>query len=480
MFLLRGGEFAPYRSLLWEINMSLRSKVLHGGLYLVIREGMGMAISLGGVLLLTRAIGPEQYGLFAAAFGLFYYFQNIGQLGVGVYLVRREGEEEPEVYHQAFTLLLVLGIGGLLLALLAFPLLEGWIRIDGFGPTSQVLFLSLPVVLVNQVPLARLERQLEYKRVASIELVGQILYYLVALPLAFQGAGAWAPVAGWCAQQLQTLGLLYWTTKYRPRFYWQWNSLKQMLGYSISFSVAGWTWQARTLINPLIVGRYAGAEAVGFVALASRMVEVLSFVKTATYRVSIAALAHLQSDRSRLRQAVSEGMGLQILALGPLLVVVSWVGTWILPILFGPRWLPAMDIYPFIAVSVLSNAIFNMHSSALYVLQRTWEVTIFHVVNIAIFAGGAVLLVPRLGLVGFGWADVMTLFSYIIIHVYLAREVGSPDYRLAGMWWGAFAIALFAHQLGWWVAFGLVVVALLPETHQRLGDYIKILRGAKA
>ncbi len=80
--------------------MSLRSKVLQGGFYLAIRQGMGMLISLVGVLMITRAIGPEQYGLYASAFGLFYYLQNVSQLGIGVYLVRQaEVTEATEAKH---------------------------------------------------------------------------------------------------------------------------------------------------------------------------------------------------------------------------------------------------------------------------------------------------------------------------------------------------------------------------------------------
>ncbi len=456
--------------------MSLRSKVLRGGFYLVVREGIGMAVSLGGILLLTKAIKPEGYGLYTTAYGIFYYFQNLSQLGVGTYLVRREGEEELKVYHQAFTLLLLLGIGAMSLGLLGHPLIEEWLKIKGVGSITQVLFLGLPIVLLQQVPLARLERHLDYKQVASIELAGQIVYFAVALPLAFQGYGAWSPVAGWWFQQVQTTGLLYWRSKYRPQLYWQWDLVKPMFVYSVSLSASSWGWQLRTLVNPLIVGRYAGVEAVGFVALANRMVETLSFAKTVTFRISIAALAQLQGDRQRLRKAVTEGMGLQVLALGPLLVIVAWVGPWLIPLLFGSEWRSAMAVYPFIALSSLTNSVFSMHSAALYVLARNWEVTVYHLLYIALFAGAAFVLVPRLGLVGYGWAETATIASYISLHTYLVREINSPDYWLVGLWWGAFAITLFTHQLGWWTAIGLVVVFLLPQTRQRLGDYITTIR----
>ena len=460
------------------MSKSLRTQVLRGGTFLVIRQGLGVIIGLGGVLLLTRAIGPEKYGLYAACLNIFGYVQSLSQLGIEIFVVRREGEEDSQVYHQAFTLLLLLGLGGMLLSLLGLPLLSQWVRLDGFSSVAGVIFLGLPLVLLSQVPLARLERRLDYKRVAVIELGSQLIYYLVALPLAFQGAGVWAPVAGWCTQQIQTVGLLFLISRYRPRLCWNPDLIKQMLSYSVGYSASSWVWQLRNLVNPLVVGRYAGAEAVGYVALAIRLVEVLSFVKGATWRLSIAALGRLQGDPIRLGKAVSEGMSLQILALGPLLVAASWVSPLILPLLFGDRWLPVIQIYPFIALSYLSNAMFNMHSSVLYVLQKNWEVTAFHVVHIILFAGASLLLVPRFSsIVGYGWGEVVALASYAVIHIFVVRNISSPDYRLPMLWWSASAAALFVYQLGWWSALGLVIIAFLPSTYQQIGYYIKSLRG---
>lgn len=460
------------------MSKSLRTQVLRGGTFLVIRQGLGVIIGLGGVLLLTRAIGPEKYGLYAACLNIFGYVQSLSQLGIEIFVVRREGEEDSQVYHQAFTLLLLLGLGGMLLSLLGLPLLSQWVRLDGFSSVAGVIFLGLPLVLLSQVPLARLERRLDYKRVAVIELGSQLIYYLVALPLAFQGAGVWAPVAGWCTQQIQTVGLLFLISRYRPRLCWNPDLIKQMLSYSVGYSASSWVWQLRNLVNPLVVGRYAGAEAVGYVALAIRLVEVLSFVKGATWRLSIAALGRLQGDPIRLGKAVSEGMSLQILALGPLLVAASWVSPLILPLLFGDRWLPVIQIYPFIALSYLSNAMFNLHSSVLYVLQKNWEVTAFHVAHIILFAGASLLLVPRFSsIVGYGWGEVVALASYAVIHIFVVRNISSPDYRLPMLWWSASAAALFVYQLGWWSALGLVIIAFLPSTYQQIRYYIKSLRG---
>jgi len=423
-----------------------------------------MLISFGGVLLLTRAIGPGAYGLYAAVLGVYTYLLNFGQLGIGVYLIRREGDVTSEDYHQAFSLLLLLGISIEVLGILVLPLIADWMHLEGFIPVAVAIFVGLPLNLLTLPPLAKLERALNYGQVALVELGGQIAYYLVALPLAFSGFGVWAPVVGWWCQQLLMVGLLYKITGYRPHWHWEPARLRSMTSYGLGFSASIWVWQLRSLVNPLIVGRYAGAEAVGFIALAIRLVEHLSFVKGAGWRLSIAALAKLQEDRARLTEALTEGMRLQILGVGPLLLGFALVGPWLMPILFGAQWAPVMEIFPFIALGYLVNALYGLHSSALYVLKRNWNVTIFHLVHVALFIGGAWLLVARLGIIGYGWAEIVALMSYGVIHFQLMKYVGNPEYRVAGIWAFAFALALFWQRFGVLAFLPLLGVLAWPES----------------
>jgi O-antigen/teichoic acid export membrane protein len=446
--------------------MSIRSKVFQGGAYLALRQGLGTIVGLGGILVLTRIIGPKNYGLYVTSVGVLGYLQAITQWGIEIYLVRQQGEELEQVYHQAFTLLLILGCTGTTIALLGLPLLEGWVQIEGFSSIARVLFLGLPITLLGRVPMARLERALNYRRIALIDLGCQLTYYIVALILAYYGLGVWALVGGWWIQQLLNLVLLYKSADYHPQFYWNLSLVKPMLNYGLGFSASMWIWQLRELVNPLIVGRFAGAETVGYLALAIKIVQTLSFVKDATWRLSIAALGRLQGDRARLLKAIDEGMSLQAMALGPLLVGFGIVSPFLLPFLFGPQWLPVLKIYPFVALSYLVNAIFNLHSSVLYVLQKNWEVAIFHLVHVILFGGASLLLVPHLGLEGYGWAEIIAFPSYLLLHLWLLANVGKPNYTLPTMWFIAFAIPLFGWRLGLW-AWSFTVLPLFWSKTRR-------------
>jgi len=459
---------------------NLRTAVLRGGTYLAFRQGIGIFIATAGSLALTRAIGPEAYGVWWTALGIYIYLNQVGQCGMQVYLVRREegsDEDGSGEEDRAFTLLLLSGCVCGSVALLSLPLLDLWVRVEGFLPLALVLFAGLPANMLRVVPRARLERTLNFRSLAAVDLSGQVISYAVALPLAFGGFGPWAPLAGWWAETIFCTALLYRASAYRPRLRWDRRRVGVMLRYGVGFTASSQVWQLRNLVNPLVVGRFAGAEVVGLVALTVRLVDQLSFAKNAAWQLSIAALARVQTQRDRLRKAIREGTSLQLAVLGPTLALFGLAAPFVVPLLLGSSWLPLLGLYPFVALGVLSNAMFNLQSSALYVLRDNWRVAAFNAVNVLLFAGAAAVLVPRLGLPGYGWAEIAALPSYALLHAFAAARLGRPGYARAGTWFAASAVCLFAPQIGPWAWAAIAVPLLLPATRQELTGSLAAILG---
>jgi len=451
--------------------MRLREQVLRGGTYLILRQGLGVVIGAAGILVLTRIIGPAAYGEYATAFALSAYLASVSQLGLGVWLIRHPGELPSSHCDTAFSLLLVLSAAGIALGLLSILLLRPWLPVENFGLLAAALVAGLPVQLAAVVPMARFERALDYGRVARIEIGGRAACYLAALPLAGAGFGAWAAVAGWWSEQLVVLAAVYWASGFRPRWLWDRALAREMVGYGLGYSGATWIRQLGNLINPLLLGRFLGAEGVGYAALAIRIVESLSFAAIATLRLSLSALARVQQDRARLTQAITEGTRLQLAALGAPLVGFAWASPWLLPWLFGDRWTPVLEIYPFIALYYLTHAMFNLHLSVLSVLKHNREVAVINATNVALVAAGVGVLVWKFGLAGYGWGLALGLLSCAVARHYVVKLVGRPDYGLAILWWAAAALAVFAAELGPWTALGLVAALLWPGTRRELRKY---------
>lgn len=457
----------------------LRAAVLRGGMHMTARQGVGLLLRVGSFLLLTRFLGPVQSGLFAAPANMFVYLLKVGEWGVPVYLVRSEEADREGTYHQAFTLALLLGLGVALLTLALLPLIEGWVGLEGFGSMARVMFAMLPVALVGQVPRARLERRLDFRAASRIDLMVLGANYAVSLPMAAAGFGAWAPVSGWCFGHVANAVLGFRAARYSPRLYWNGPEAGRMLRYGLTYTAAEFVRNLRSLVLPLIVAPYAGAQAVGYVFITARLLDALVFVQQIVYRIAMAALARVQSDHARLRSAVSEGIGLQVLAVGPFLVAFAWAGGWVVHLTLGSRWLPVLDLYPFMALALLTQGVFGFHASVLHVLKRNVDVAIARVVDTTLFALGALWLVPRVGAVGFGLADLLSLASGAVLHAMLSRAIGSPDYRLAAVWWAAFGLALFYPYVGWWAGAGLAGIALWPATWRQLARLLAAVRGGR-
>ncbi len=444
-----------------------------------LRLAAGAGIGLVGISLLTRFIGPTNYGIFIAAHAILVYFITMTECGIGVYLIRLE-RDSPEDFHQALTLLVLFSLVGVLLGVPVAFLLEHFWGLHEVRTAVIVMVLGLPLVHIVKVPMARLERALDYRRVAMIELIGNLAYYVVALPLAYRGAGLAAPIAGWWAQQLTQLAQLY-GTDFRPRFIWRPAIIKRMVAFGAPYSVTQVLMALRDLVNPLVVGHFLGPSGVGYVALALKIVQQLGIVRTATARISVAAFARVQGEPARLARALTEGMFLQIIAVGPLLCAFSLIAPMVIPFVFGPKWIPISQIYPWLAVAAMITSIFQLHISVLTVLAMNYQHAVSYLVRLILLFVLAAILVSRLGTAGFGMAELASLPLFcLLLHHWVSTRVRPLHYTRAMVWLFAFSLPLFATYLGNAAWLSLIIPLLWSPTRRELFGIVHLLRPRKA
>ena len=165
------------------------------------------------------------------------------------------------------------------------------------------MFLATPLAFATTISTVTLERAVDFRRIAAIELVTQ----LGNVGIALTGARVWAPVAGlWAAICVGAL-LTFAFGHYRPRLLWDTARVRNMLTFGIRFAASSWVFQLRQLFNPLLIGPYLGAKAVGVYALTTRIVEALTFVKAIAWRMSLAAFGQIGGSKGRIAAIVAKG-----------------------------------------------------------------------------------------------------------------------------------------------------------------------------
>lgn len=421
----------------------LSALTTRGGIYLGVRYGFGVLVSLGNMLVLTRWIGPHAYGVFVTVLGLTSFLAALARGGVDTYLVRMEAAPDKRTYDVATTV--ILGISVVLVGTGAalVPLLAHWYGNREFMAAYLVTLLTIPLAGLAGPPTAKLERELDFRAVATVELGGQLLALAVSVVLAWRGFGLWAPVTGLLAWQAWAAAGAFRAAGLRPGVAVDRLLVRTMLGFGIGYSTSLRVWQLRTLVNPLLVGRFAGAEGVAFVALAIRIAEGLGFIRIAAGRLAIAGLSRLQNDRARFQAALESALQLQVLTLGPLLCLFALAAPVIVPRVLGVRWMPSLQVYPFVAAGVLVNALYNLRASALFVAGESWVVLRAYAWHVALLMIGTVLLLPRLGIQGYGWAELAACGAYVTFHTGVAR-IAPVSLKRLGLLLSVFATPLFS------------------------------------
>ncbi len=460
---------------------SLRTSAIQGGAYLAAREVAGIALRAGGIVVVTRLIGPSSYGIYSAAAAFAALIATIAQMGLEVYLIRQPEEPSETLYHQVFSFLLVVSVGMAALGIGVSVALSHFV--GGIAPGQRIfmlLMLSVPLNVLWAPAQAKIERAFGYKRMAWLELSGDTVFYAVAVTLAVTGAGGWSLAIGFVAWQGWLLLGSFWLADLRPRWSWSGATVRDLIRHGTPYASTGATTVAKGLINPIVVGRFYGSTGVGYVALALRLIDTLGFAQRATWRLGLVALSKVRDQTDRLVRGIEQGMALQLLATAGPILGACVLANWAIPFAFGHEWGPMIPVFAWLAVGRITTAPLTVEFAVLYGASRNTEVAIGTVINLVTTFVLAWLLVPTLGIVGYGVATVIGIVSWLQVHRSAKRLAPFSLRRTIWLSVGLVPPALFPlvpWPFGLLLFVPLVVVCAIPHVHRELLGYVTLVWG---
>jgi O-antigen/teichoic acid export membrane protein len=451
------------------VNKDQQQKILKGGLLLVLRQLLGIGLSVITILVVPPILGPSYYGLVATATGIFFFIVWTNKLGLDAYLIRQP-ELPKETPQQILAFFNTVGVGFCILLWLAAPAIG--LLANQHELTAIIRWLVLPIWLemVATVSFGMLERELRFAEVGMIEMVSQVSNSLVTIPLVFFFHwGYWGPIAG-IGIQFALMALI--SSYYHPvkwQWRWQWQTVQPAFRYGFTYAGSELILSLKSL-TPLVITRIAGAEVTGIVSVAIRFVDQTALLRTVVRRMSLSVMAKLMGNPNEAISAINRGMSYQVILMGSLgavfscfAVLVINFATQVFPS-YGDKlllWLPSIQIFPLVALAATIGASFDLHSAALYAAGHNREVIRFNTCFISVLWLAICLLLPIFGPWGYGFAELIALISYWLIHQSLVKLCGSPNYEqviwllvaltpplLAGPWLPGWSFGLLGLSYG--------------------------------
>jgi PST family polysaccharide transporter len=296
--------------------------------------------AVAAAVVLARLIPPAEFGHMAVTLIVGELALTLSGEGVGTPLVQRERVTRRHL-QAATTLAAATGLALFAVTALAVPGLVAPV----LGERSADLFrLYSPAFLLaalSIVPLARLQRDLRFRRIGLVEVTGVLVGSVTAVTLAVAGLDAEALVLGALAQLATTaIGLAAATGLALPRAHRR--ELRELAAFGLPAAAAGATGvgyrNADYLIlgwrlTPLATGLYFRAYTLG-VEYERKVSGILARVAFPVYSRA-GGLEHLAAMRSRMAR-------MNAVVILPLLSTFAVLAPVFVPWAFGAQWQPAV------------------------------------------------------------------------------------------------------------------------------------------
>jgi O-antigen/teichoic acid export membrane protein len=217
---------------------------------------------------------------------------------------------------------------------------------------TAVIALSFFIGSFGLVHRVVLQRNMNFRLLAYVEITAAATAGVVALATALRGAGVWSLVI----QSLMSTGLsavlLWWASPWRPSMAFDANVLRQLYGFSLNFlGFNVFNYWVRNL-DSLLIGRFVDSISLGFYNRAySLMLLPVSQFSGPLSSVLFPALSMVQGDRERVKRIWLRCARVIGLLTFPVMMELLALAEPFILTLFGHQWRGVVPIFQVLCLS---------------------------------------------------------------------------------------------------------------------------------
>ncbi|MBF9252535.1 lipopolysaccharide biosynthesis protein [Pontibacter sp. 172403-2] len=407
-------------------SQKLKGKAISGIFWNFVQLGVNKFFGFAIKLVLAKLLFPEQFGLVGMAVVFTSFIQVFNDLGIGAALVQRKEENLREAhYHTAFWTGVVWSIGiYLIIAFIVSPLAAIFYKepmLRSIIPVLSIGVLSSPVNLVHR---AQLTKWMDFKKLAFISNASTVFSGVLALSLAFLGAGVWALVFNSVATFLVAMPLYFRATKWTPKLIWEKQAFQDVFGFGVYTTGTNFINTLVSNIDYLLIGKLLSAAALGAYTLA--------FVFTDTFRDQFTYLINKvmypiygqkQDDLISLRSYYLKVVKYNSIAIYPMMVFLIVLGEPFIMYIYGAKWVDSILPLRILALSVMIHLLANSHLTLIRGLGHAKLGMRVQLIKSVLYVPTITLGIYQFGIVGAAWAYVFNKVLEVFIAQYFLKRL---------------------------------------------------------
>ena len=338
-----------------EDTSKLKDRSLSGGIWIMVGQIGGHSLRTLSIIILARLLTPEDYGLIAMVAVLTNFIQIFKDIGLNVATIQSPQITHAQVsnlfwYNTAICLIL-----GIIVAVCA-PFVSWFYTKAELLPITLSLAATFPISGLIIQHIALLQRQLQYRQIAIIQILSVIISISCAILSACNGLGYWALVIMEVSGVVSTTILAFYFCPWIPslpsrkiktahflRFggYLTVSNFCEYLSNNLDKLIIG------KVLNPYILGQYTKAFDLSLLPLRK-----ISFPLN---NLGVSTLSKLQNEPVRYRNYYTFALETLVLALVPFFALGFACSKSLFNLFLGDQWLTAAPIFSWFCLISLAT-----------------------------------------------------------------------------------------------------------------------------
>ena len=349
----------------------LGQKVASGAIWVTCERFATQAVSFVVGMVLARLLTPQDYGTVALLSIFFAVAGSLASCGFGNALVQKKDAGDLEFNSVFYT---SLAVSFFIYGIFFFtaPWIADFYKTPKLTAICRVSALSFIFSAINSVQGAELSRKMLFYKRFRISLITCGVSAVCGITFAYWGWGVWALIIS--SMMTSIAGILAWWTiiAWRPKLMYSFKAVKGLFSYGWKLSLSGLIHTTYCNIYGFLIGKVYTPADLAFVNKGRHMPEMLmGSIDGAILGVSFPALAQMQDDKVRLRDAMRRMIQCSTFLVFPLLTGLAICARPLILLLYGPQWEPSI---PYIQIACFSFSLYpfnSINTSAISAIGRS-------------------------------------------------------------------------------------------------------------
>lgn len=325
-------------------------------------------------IVLARILSPEDYGVLSIMI-IFTTLANVFiQTGFNTSLIQNKDVTEED-YSSVFwvSLFITFIIYGILF--LAAPIIAEFYDMPSLITPFRVLCLVLFPGVYNSIQLAKVSREMDFKKVFYSNMIGIIVAGVIGIVIAITGGGLWALVVQTLLNIVIASVVMMFTVQWRPHFILNFKRIKVLFSYGWKLLASGLLDTLYQNLQGLVIGKKYSAVTLAFYDRGKQFPQYgINAINSAVQSVLLPAMSAEQDDLLKVKEMTRKSVAISSFILFPMMAGLAAVAPTLVSLLLTEKWLPCV---PYMQICCISFAFYPVYSSHLQAMKAVGRSDIF-------------------------------------------------------------------------------------------------------